>query len=135
MKLDDLIQAYLESNPADTSTVAILRAMSKLIGTTPLAGLNGYHLQRWTDAKVASGVTGSTIVRQLAALGAALRWGRRVRRLDIDETLHLEAQKTLAAARIQTSAHARDRYATDAELETIRAAIRAQGQLKIPLST
>ena len=133
MKLDDLIQAYLGSNPADTSTVAILRAMSKVIGTTPLAGLNGYHLQRWTDAKVASGVTGSTIVRQLAALGAALRWGRRVRRLEIDETLHLEAQKTLAAARIQTSAHERDRYATDAELETIRAAIRAQGQLKIPL--
>ena len=62
-----------------------------------------------------------------------LRWGRRVRRLDIDETLHIEPRKALAAARIQTSGQERDRYATDAELEAIRATMRAQGKLKIPV--
>lgn len=133
MSVGDLIDAYLESNPADSSTVAILRAMAGIIGATPLAALNGYHLQRWTDAKVASGVAGSTIVRQLAYLGSVLRWGRRVRRLDIDEALHLEPRKTLGAARVQISGQERDRYATDAELDAIRAAIRGQERLQIPL--
>jgi integrase len=133
MTLGDLIDGFLETNPADISAVVILRAMAEIIGASPLAALNGYHLQRWTDAKLASGVTGSTIVRQLTYLGSVLRWGRRVRRLDIDETLHLEPRKTLAAARIQTYGQERDRYATDAELETIRAAIRDQERLQIPL--
>ena len=128
MTLGDLIDAFLVANPTDISTVANLRAMTEIIGASPLAALNGYHLQRWTDAKVASGVTGSTIARKLTYLGSVLRWGRRVRRLDIDETLHLEPRKTLAAARIQTSGQERDRYATDAELEAI-----AQGKLKIPV--
>ena len=120
MILGDLIDAYLEASAANAWTDATLRSISRIIGATPLVAMNAYHLQRWTDHKLASGVTGATIVRQLAALGAVLRWGRRVRRLDIDETLHIEPRKALAAARIQTSGHERDRYATDIELEAIR---------------
>ena len=122
MILGDLIDAYLEASAANAWTDATLRSISRIIGATPLVAMNAYHLQRWTDHKLASGVTGATgatIVRQLAALGAVLRWGRRVRRLDIDETLHIEPRKALAAARIQTFGHERDRYATDIELEAI----------------
>lgn len=126
-----LCDAYAEAIGAGSNIISPLATICAVIGDTPVAGLNAYHLQRYIDARKGA-VSGATIARALSVLSSCLRWARHVRHLDIDDTIAAKARRSMRAEKIKTSSVQRTRTFTPDELARIYAEIDG-GRYVLPL--
>lgn len=127
------VEAYLSSVQINRAAHSTLRAVCRVIGDTPLASLNKFHLQRWIDYRLTEGAAGATIAHNLGLISGVLRWLKHTRHIDVDENLARDARRSLSAARVNTTSQERDRIPTEAELETLRGYFQSQKKLKLPM--
>lgn len=116
--LADLIDKYqaapgTEGGRTKTSSLARLR---ERLGKVKLGKLSALAIRDYIDGREAEGAGGVVIAGDLSFLSAVLKWGRHVRRLDIDDTLATDARKGLKLRGLKTRSRSRDREPTDAEL-------------------
>lgn len=130
----ELVEAYLRAVTINKGAHATLRAACRVIGNVRLADLNAATFQRWIDHRLGEGVTGATIAHNLGLISGVLKWARFTKHLDVDPDLAKNARRSLSAARVQTTSQERDRYITDAEIETMRSTFAGQGKLKLPMA-
>lgn len=133
MTFTAVVEAYLASVKINRAAHSSLRAVCRVIGDTPLASLNRFHLQRWIDHRLGENVVGATIAHNLGLISGVLKWAKHTRHIDVDENLARDARRSLSAARVSTTSEERDRLPTETEIATIRAYFASQKKLKLPM--
>ncbi|WP_353472094.1 site-specific integrase [Salipiger sp. H15] len=130
----DLMGAYLEQVETGRTTKATLnRIKGGALGKVKLKHLDAVHMAEFVERRRKDGITGATLAGDLSALSAVLKWGRRVKKLDINEKLAAEARGDLTAARIDTRSQERDRIPTDDELAALVAYFDGNPRQGIPM--
>lgn len=134
MTVGDVIEAYLENVTTGRTATASLRATARVLGSTPITDFGPLHLQTYVGRRRKQGVTGATVAGDLSHLGAALKWARHVRRIDVNDKLPREARASLTANRISTRSRERSRLPGDDELARVLAYLDARSHARIPVS-
>ncbi len=135
--VSDLIDAYINDTAKDhgktkTATLAMLK---RQIGSTRLVHLNDLTLRDFVDRRAKAGAGGVTIAADLSYLGAVLKWGRHVRRLDLRPELAKEARQALPYRGLSTRGGERNREPSDDELQRLYALWKAKPRLRIDMQT
>lgn len=135
--LADLIDKYTETHgrePGKTKA-ATLAMFRRELGSIKLTSLNAVVLRDFIDQRLKAGAGGVTISADLSYLSAVLKWGRHARKLDIPDTLALEARESLKHRGVSTRSREREREPSDDELARLYAhwAARPRQRIDMPL--
>ena len=102
-----------------TTRATLLRIKGGALGKVKLKHLDAVHLAEFISRRRKDGITGATLAGDLSALSSVLKWGRRIKKHDINEKLAAEARGDLTAAHIDTRSKERKRIPTDDELAAL----------------
>ncbi|MDO6483571.1 tyrosine-type recombinase/integrase [Shimia thalassica] len=133
--LGDLIDGYLADVETGRTTKSNLSRIKKSMGTIPVADLSAVHLSDFVSRRRQDGVGGVTLAGDLSNLSSVLKWGRRIKNIDLNERLAMDARSGLTAARINTRSTERDRIPTEDELDRILSHIENNPRQTIPVGT
>lgn len=133
----DLIDKYTETNVKEPgrTKAATLAMLKREIGKVKLTSLSAVVLRDFIDRRVADGAGGVTIAGDLSFFSAVLKWGRHSRRLDLPDTLALEARAGLKHRGLDTRSKEREREPTDEELSRLYGHWRANPRQSIDMPT
>ena len=135
--LADLIDKYTETTGREPgrTKAATLAMFRRDLGSVKLANLNAVVLRDFIDQRLKDGAGGVTIAADLSFLSAVLKWGRHARKLDIPESLALEARDSLKHRGLNTRSKEREREPSDDELARLYAhwAARPRQRIDMPL--
>lgn len=132
MTMAMLIQAYQRDVKVGRTTNANLERISLAIGSVPVRKFNEVTVQTFVDARIKEGITGATIAGDLSALSSVLRYARRAKYIDIDDSIAAAARRGLTARKISTRSKMRSRIPTPEEFERVIAHIEANPRNTIP---
>jgi integrase len=114
-----LIASYMDNNEVGRSKVFVLNALQKHFEKISLAKLNAIHLREYIDKRIKDKISGVTLAGDLSALSAVLRWGKFVRRLNINADLAKDARTLLSVRKVNTRGMERSRELSDKELKQL----------------
>lgn len=114
-----LIASYMDNNEIGRSKVFILNALQKHFEKIPLSKLNAIHLREYIDKRIKDKISGVTLAGDLSALSAVMRWGKFVRRLNINADLAKDARTLLSVRKVNTRGVERSRELSDKELKQL----------------
>ncbi|WP_273498475.1 hypothetical protein, partial [Lentibacter algarum] len=127
MTFATLCTAYVDQVQTGRSRRADLAKIAKgVLGPIPAGKLNALHLSEFVKQRLDAGITGQTLAGDLSAVSAVLKWARRVKQIQVDDTLAKNARASLSAQRINTRSNSRTRLPSPDELERITEHVEAR---------
>ena len=128
-----LIDAYIEDTDPHEKRHHVLKRISRDVGHFSLAKLNAAMLNDYASKRLKTGIQGVTLAYDLSTLSAVLKYGRHVKKLNIDNTIAKEAREAMTLRKVTTRSTEREREPTDDELEKLYANWNSNPRLKLPM--
>ncbi len=129
-----LIDTYIEdTNPHDKRRHCLER-IKRDVGRYALSKLNAAILGDYISARLKTGIQGVTLAYDLSTLSAVLKYGKFVKKLNIDSMVAREARASMALRKVETRSTEREREPTDEEMQALYAAWDANPRLKLPMT-
>lgn len=130
----DLINAYVEEQGTGRSNTYTLSALSKHFEKTRLNKISAISLREYIDERLKTGISGSTLAGDLSALSAVLKWGKFVKRLNINADLAKDARSLLSVRKVNTRSGERSREASKAEIDALVKHFKSKPVLKTDMA-
>ena len=129
-----LIDAYIADTKPHDKREAVLNHIKRGVGRYNLSKLTAHALNDWASKRLATGIQGATLAYDLSTLSAVLKYGKFVKKLNIDSLVARDARAALSFRKVETRSTEREREPTDAELSALYAHWDANKRLKIPMT-
>ena len=129
-----LIDAYIEdTDPHDKRHHCLLR-IKRDVGHYNLGKLNTAILNDYIGKRLKTGIQGVTIAYDISTLSAVLKYGKFVKKLNIDATVAREARASMTLRKVETRSTEREREPTDDELTKLYAHWNANPRQILPMA-
>ncbi len=129
-----LIDAYIEDTDPHDKRLAVLVRIKRDVGHYNLSKLNTAIINDYISKRLKTGIQGVTIAYDISTLSAVLKYGKLVRKLNIDATVAKEARASMALRKVETRSTEREREPTDDEMNKLYAEWDANLRLKLPMT-
>jgi len=129
-----LIDAYIEDTDPHSKRRSLLIKLKADVGHYQLAKVNSAILNDYVNARLKTGIQGVTLAYDLSTLSAVLKYGRIVKKLNIDATAARDARASLSVRKVETRSIEREREPSDEELSALYAHWEANARQLIPMA-
>lgn len=129
-----LIDTYIEDTKPHDKREAVLKRIKRDVGRYNLSKLTTHILNDWASARLAAGIQGVTLAYDLSTLSAVLKYGKIVKKLNIDSLTARDARAALSLRKVETRSTEREREPTDEELAKLYAYWNSNRYLKLPMT-
>jgi integrase len=118
--IGQLIDAFEKAGQIRNATTrSVLRVTHREIGDVKLASFTFDRCLRWAQSRMASGCEASTAVVYTSTLARVFKWGKVVKRVDLNDRIFTEVRSALRHAGHRTKPLSRDRVPTEQEVRQI----------------
>jgi integrase len=129
-----LIDAYIEDTNPHYKRLHCLKRISRDVGHFSLSKLNAAMLNDYVTKRLKTGIQGVTLAYDLSTLSAVLKYGKLVKKLNIDSMVARDARASMALRKVETRSTEREREPTDHEMQALYTHWEANERLKLPMA-
>ena len=128
-----LIDAYIEETDPHEKRHHCLKRIKRDVGHYSLGKLNAAILNDYITTRLKTGIQGVTLAYDLSTLSAVLKYGKFVKKLNIDSMVARDARATMTLRKVETRSTEREREPSDDEMLKMYAHWTDNRWLKLPM--